>query len=153
MKRFWDKVKKSANCWEWTAFLHPSGYGVFRLRPKAIWAHRMSWILMRGKIPPGMNVLHRCDNKKCVNPEHLFLGTQRDNLLDMYGKGRGVAGEKHHRSKLTINDAINIRILDIPIRTLANLYGVHHGTIQAIKTGRTWKQETLANPIGRSADI
>jgi HNH endonuclease len=153
MKNFWDKVKKGKGCWEWTGYIHPSGYGMFRFQGKTPMAHRVAWILTHGEIPRGMKVLHRCDYPGCVNPDHLFLGTQRDNVLDMYGKGRGVAGERHHRSKLSINDAINIRILDIPIRTLADLYGVHHGTIHAIKAGRTWKQATLANPIGRSADI
>jgi hypothetical protein len=92
-----------------------------------------------------MNVLHKCDNQGCVNPDHLFLGTQRDNMLDMYRKGRGATGEKHHRAKLTLNDAINIRILDIPVRALAKLYGVHHSVIHALKSGRTWKHQT--NPV------
>ena len=95
MQRFWDKVNKNApnGCWNWTATtVTRTGtvyYGRFSLNGKVVIAHRVAWELENGPIPEKMLVLHKCDNGLCVNPDHLFLGTQRDNMLDMYKKGRG----------------------------------------------------------------
>ena len=134
MKRFWDKVKQGPGCWEWMGCTnYVRGYGVFKFLGKNCMAHRMAWNLHYGDIPEGMSVLHHCDNSKCVNPDHLFLGTQCDNLRDMEVKGRG------YGSKLTESDALNIRILDIPRINLAKLYGVSRTTIRDIKTRHTWK--------------
>ena len=87
--RFWRHVDKSGNCWIWTASRYPNGYGVFGISRKSLMsAHRYSWTLANGEIPPGICVLHRCDVRTCVRPDHLFLGTQQDNLADMTEKGR-----------------------------------------------------------------
>ena len=85
-RRFWSKVDNSGDCWEWRGAISKSGYGSFGAMGKTMRAHRMAWILARGEIPAGMCVCHSCDNKKCVRPEHLFLGTQRDNLDDAMKK-------------------------------------------------------------------
>ena len=141
MKRFWDKVKKGPDCWEWTACINRrEGYGIFTKVCGTRLAHRISWIFEYGEIPEGMCVLHRCDTPGCVRPSHLFLGTQRDNLHDMYSKKRHKTGDKHHGSKVTERDILNIRILDIPQSALAKLYGLTQPTISAIKTRHTWKE-------------
>jgi hypothetical protein len=86
--RFWSKVEKSDECWKWTAGKHNAGYGVFWEKGRFYKAHRWSWERERGPIPDGLNLLHKCDNPACVRPDHLFLGTQKDNVNDMVSKGR-----------------------------------------------------------------
>lgn len=87
--RFWSKVRKGDGCWEWQAKRFDNGYGSFAVsRNKNQGAHRVAWELTNGPIPAGMSVLHHCDNRPCVRPDHLFLGTQLDNMRDMLAKGR-----------------------------------------------------------------
>lgn len=86
--RFWLKVKQTEGCWLWLGAKNPDGYGVFRIRNRGTSAHRIAYALKVGHIPPEVSVLHSCDNRSCVRPDHLFLGTQLDNINDMMKKGR-----------------------------------------------------------------
>jgi len=98
IERFWSKVKKSPGCWMWDG--SPSKrYGYFRTNRTRVAAHRFSWEIHNGEIPPGLCVLHRCDVAKCVRPDHLFLGSQLENIADRDRKGRTARGEKlgHNR--------------------------------------------------------
>lgn len=90
--RFWSKVRKDDGCWEWTASVNRRGYGWLhfggKVERKALKAHRVSWEIHNGPIPDGLWVLHKCDNPRCVRPDHLFLGDRTDNMRDCAAKGR-----------------------------------------------------------------
>ena len=100
MQRFFDKINKTDNCWLWTAAMR-GGYGVIKIKGKGVSAHRLSYEIHKGPIENGLLVCHKCDNRKCVNPDHLFLGTQSDNMIDCSKKGRLVYpdNEKFHYKK------------------------------------------------------
>lgn len=146
--RFWPKVDRCApeDCWEWQASLTPKGYGQIargRGRSPAA-AHRVAWELTNGPIPGGQVLCHKCDNTKCCNPNHLFIGTQKDNMADAARKGRisrahQLKGEDHNQAKLTEDDVRAIRASDKSQKELAREYGVAKGTISFIVNRQTWK--------------
>ena len=141
-KRFWKYVDKRGadECWEWVGGKNSHGYGATCIDGRYEAAHRASWILHFGRIPEGLCVLHHCDNRACVNPAHLFLGTNRDNTIDMYAKGRqgDIKGEKHPNAKLTVSDVLEIRKSPLTGTKLGELYGVGQSTINAIKKHKRW---------------
>lgn len=97
-ERFWSKVDKSGECWIWTGCLTNRGYGNFGVRKGYnIPAHRFAYELTCGPIPEGFLACHHCDNRRCVRPDHLFLGSHRDNTQDCIRKGRFCSGDRHHK--------------------------------------------------------
>jgi hypothetical protein len=91
-ERFWSNVEKTDDCWIWKGYEKSCGYGGMRAYGKNWFAHRLSYTLNIGEIPEGMYVCHKCDNPICVRPDHLFLGTHKDNMADCKAKGRYVGG-------------------------------------------------------------
>jgi len=152
-ERFWEKVDKTADCWVWTASC-ASGYGRIcrggHSGPQ-VQSHRLSWEIHNGPIPEGLQVLHHCDNKKCVRPDHLFLGSQLDNMRDMIFKGRHchgearsklVRGEQSGNAKLTerqVQDMKSYLSQGVLPYILAKYFQVNWRTISAIKCDKSWR--------------
>jgi hypothetical protein len=103
-----------------------------------VWAHRAAWILFVGPIPTGLGVCHHCDNRRCVNPSHLFLGTQVDNMLDASRKGRIRKGERSTTAKLTEADVRRIRSMTGYHKDIAAEFGVSRRCIGAIRKRQKW---------------
>jgi len=138
-------VIKKDKCWDWKGSKR-NGYGKLTFNGKNMEAHRISYIIHKGEIPIRKNVLHLCDNPPCTNPDHLFLGTHRDNMKDMAAKNRNnfnpVKGENHTFSKLKTEQVLEIQQLlknGITQKELAKKYNVNQVTISDIKRKITWK--------------
>lgn len=139
--RFWARVQKTDSCWEWTGPVRGKGYGAVRFDGRMQSAHRVSWEMANGPIADGLHVLHRCDNPPCINPDHLFLGTQQDNTDDMLAKGRAARGVVNGRAKLTPVQVEEIREAHASGRGVSDLarhYGVARITVRKIVTGQSW---------------
>lgn len=151
-ERFWEKVRKTETCWWWTANATKDKegnrrYGLIgegRRGERMLYAHRVSWGIHNGPIPDGIMVLHRCDNPSCVRPDHLFLGTQSDNMQDMVAKGRnGLTGPRPGtgaKSTLSRRQLLTIRrkgASGISCKVIAADFGVSAGTIRNILLGLT----------------
>ncbi len=157
LARFWLQVRKEVNgCWIWVG--SGNTYGVIRVNNRPVKAHRFSWELHEGPIPNGLRVLHNCpdgDNPRCVNPNHLFLGTDNDNIKDMVKKGRSTRGERNCKAKLTEQEVLEIRSRFTPKKkkgsgaasVLAREFGITRSQISFITSGRQWKH--LENAIPR----
>jgi hypothetical protein len=141
-ERLWRRVRKSDGCWEWTGGVMGSGYGQLRQAGRSIGTHRLAYLLLVGSIPDGLCVCHTCDNPRCVRPDHLWLGTNRDNQLDARAKGRSAIGERNSRALLTAEqaDAIRVRVDAGESPTaLSREFHVSRAAVQAIRSRRNWR--------------
>lgn len=143
--RFWSKVNRAEPdvCWEWAASTQRRGYGQFSAGSRMVGAHRIAFFLGTGQQPTGLHVCHKCDNKRCCNPRHLFLGTNGDNMADKASKGLAwspcLKGEKNGRSKLTTEEVLAIRESNETQTRLAKKYGVSQVRISQIQRRKAWK--------------
>lgn len=143
LERFWAKVEKSDGCWNWTGYT-TRGYGRFYTGHKKIevYAHRYSYELAYGESTAGFMVCHKCDNPRCVRPDHLFLGTQAENLRDMRDKGRQSRGDRAGNALLSDDIVRFIRSSSERRPELAKKFGVSVATIHNVLAGRIWKHVT-----------
>lgn len=149
--RFWSKVRIGDGCWEWTGSLKSSGYGQFWLRGRMLAAHRVAFEIAGGAIGLAQDVCHRCDNRRCVRPSHLFVGTRSENMLDASRKGRcwqqtspekQPRGERHGRARLSESDVRAIRegvAHGAAKGEVADRFGVTVSTVKSIASRRTWR--------------
>lgn len=131
-------------CWIWTASTAGKGYGQLRIpgTRKNVYAHRYSYELYRGPIPKGAQLLHSCDNPRCVNPDHLTPGSAKDNAVDMRDKGRHLFGERNEKAKLTEKEVEAIKVLaatsSLSQLDIARTVGVHQTIVSKIVRGERW---------------
>ena len=137
-ERFWEKVKKTPNCWIWIANKNKKGYGRIWEGGRNFFSHRMSWWLAFGDIEGDLRVLHKCDNPSCVRPSHLYLGTHADNGADKARKGRAARGEKNGNRKLRNEDVYIIRKSKDSAKQLAHAFGMHVTQIYNIRKRKQW---------------
>lgn len=149
IQRFWDKVDRLGpdDCWAWTASYGPFGYGQYRIPQGKNWrAHRLAYVLTHGEIPEGAVIMHTCDNRTCVNPQHLQVGTQKQNLVDMARRGRCP------QARLTPEAVADLRrrvAAGEPLAAVAKSYGIKRVTANAAVRGNTWGHITDPAPVTR----
>ena len=149
MDKFWDRVivKSDNECWEWQGPTAGKGYGFFCSNGKSEYAHRYSYSLRNGPIPSNIGyhgncVCHTCDNPICVNPNHLFLGSNLDNVKDRDSKGKNPAGERNGQAKLKEKEVLEIRKLSEQGKTqqyIADIFGVTQSNVECIVNRKSWK--------------
>lgn len=154
LARFWSRVDKSSGCWLWTGAVGSHGYGQIQAGARSrsghrtpTLTHRLSWEIANGPIQKGLFVLHRCDTRRCVNPEHLFLGTNADNMRDMNEKGRDyrgptVTGAMGRSFKLKPPSVLEIRrriSAGETQRSIAHNFGVSQSMVYRIGKGLVWR--------------
>lgn len=149
-EKFMEKVKLVNGCWEWTGNIETRGYGIVNFKYKKYKAHRVSYEIFNEKIPSGncykdkINILHKCDNRKCVNPDHLFLGTFMDNHRDMILKGRenhpGLKGSKNSMAKINEETVLIIRSLNgkMSQSNIGKMFNLSQTTVGSILNKKTW---------------
>ena len=165
IERFWSRVEKSAGCWRWVGGVQrrasgATSYGVFCVGKARILAHRLAVMIDGRDLGPDQVVMHTCDNPQCVRPDHLRVASQRENLADMWAKGRGKRrrfdlGIKHHNAKLTpelVAALLAARAEGATFKALGERYGINPSTAHDICAGRTWGAEAVvrANVTGRA---
>lgn len=138
-EEFWKRVDKGDECWIWNGAKDKDGYGRLTHLGKSYRANRVSLMLAGREVPEGFYACHTCDNPACVNPEHLYGGTPKQNSKDASDRGRACRGEKVHFAKLTENDVVNIRKDSRPLSEIAEQYGVSKSSIRLIMKRKTWR--------------
>lgn len=139
--KFNRSFRVTPSCWIWLGNIDSKGYARILLNGAQYRASRFSYNLYIGTVPSRLLVRHRCDNPKCVNPEHLLLGTPQDNSNDMVSRDRQSRGDSHPKSKVNEKDVLEIRQLPkygLPLRTIANMYGITISTAGRIINKKTW---------------
>jgi DNA-binding XRE family transcriptional regulator len=138
-------ISKETGCWNWTGAVAENRYGVLWVSDgRSDYAHRISYVLHKGPIPPGKQICHHCDNMRCVRPDHLYAGTPKQNADDKYLRGRvpDQKGELNPRAKLTAPKVKEIRSLlcagILSQEAVGKMFGVSRGTVKNIKNGRSW---------------
>ncbi len=139
--RFRDKfvTEPNSGCWLWTDATFPNGYGRFKVDGKSLKAHRVSYELHNGLIPEGLHVCHTCDVRVCVNPDHLWLGTNQDNVNDRDAKGRQSKGSANGQAKLTEEQVWELYHSEDTQREIAAQYGVSPAQVSRIKRKKGWR--------------
>lgn len=155
MERFWEKVERTDECWLWKGAAGPHGYGTFWVAGKYYRAHRFAWQLEHGAVPTEF-ICHTCDNRLCVRPSHLFVGTHQENMKDMQRKGRGALGDKngsrkhperlprgasHGMARLSADQVAQIHELRAAgklQREIAPLFGISRQHVSSILSGQSW---------------
>lgn len=130
-----------SGCWLWDKSWMPTGYGQFQFKNKHYYAHRYSYQTFKGNIDEGLCVLHKCDTRSCVNPDHLFLGTKKDNIVDAKNKGRlnPSRGSRNYLAKLDEDKVTTIRASCKSNKDLAEEYGVDSSVISEVKNRKIWR--------------
>lgn len=146
-ERFWSRVDRTpglgpkGECWLWTGAHTGAGYGNIKWKGRNIQAQRVAWLLTHGSLPEGLEVCHSCDNPPCVRPDHLFLGTRKQNAQDAVAKGRSTRGERNGHARLTVEAVATIRGAPerVICRELAVRFGVTESAVWQARYGKTWR--------------
>lgn len=148
--RFWSKADKTGECWNWLYSKNEYGYGHFYYNGKTFTASRLAWKLTNGEIPLGLEVCHICDNPACVRPQHLYLGTHKENMRESFRKKRsripGLKGEAHYKTKLTLEQVEEIRsecTKGVQQKFFALKYDLSPSAICSIVRERNWKTKVV----------
>lgn len=150
-----SKLNQETGCLEWTRHVNQNGYGTVKHKRKTYPAHRFAWIQKYGPVPDGMVICHKCDNRKCINVDHLFIGTTLDNVRDKINKGRlrVAEGEQSGTSKLTAKQIEQIVLDSRPQTLIAKDHGVSQATISLVKQRKNWRSVSANSPPDKKLTV